>query len=382
MIELLPPSPLTCLRFNPKSTDSLVGGCYNGLITCFDLRKPNGIAGQFSSLDSSLVEKSHYDPVSDVFWISSKTGHQCASVSTDGKLLLWDTRKLEEPLDSITLTSTNGTMGGKTTLGGSSLEYNTEAGPTKYLVGTQQGSVVSVNLRNRKLNNGISLFDEGAGKHHGQIYSIQRNPTHNKFFMSIGDWTAKIWSEDLKTPIVTTKYHDSYLTGGCWSPTRVGVFFVISMDGFLNVWDFFHRQNEIVYSHKIGNAALSSIGVQGNTQSGGKLVAVGDANGAVSLLELCDSLAVPQYGEKAAINAMFERETRREKSLEVREREMKKAKAQAEEQRRKKEAGLDEQKEEDDEMKQVLQKIDEEFMLMMKSNEAENEEPSSDDLIG
>jgi dynein intermediate chain 2 len=29
-------------RFNPKSTDTLVGGCYNGLITFFDLRKPGG----------------------------------------------------------------------------------------------------------------------------------------------------------------------------------------------------------------------------------------------------------------------------------------------------------------------------------------------------
>lgn len=65
--ELLPPSPLCCLRyhhiyihtctcmliisyyfplfcaligrFNPKNTDSLVGGSYNGLITFYDLRR-------------------------------------------------------------------------------------------------------------------------------------------------------------------------------------------------------------------------------------------------------------------------------------------------------------------------------------------------------
>ncbi len=376
MIELIPPSPLSCLRFNPKSTDSLVGGCYNGLITCFDLRKPNGLAGQCSPLDSSLVEKSHHDPVSDVFWISSKTGHQCASVSTDGKLMIWDTRKLEEPLDSILLSSNTKTD--SMTLGGSSLEYNTEAGPTKYLIGTQQGSVVSVNLRNRKMNNGISIFDDGPGKHHGPIYSIQRNPTHNKFFMSIGDWTAKIWSEDLKNPIITTKYHETYLTGGCWSPTRVGVFFVISMDGVLNIWDFFHRQNEVAYSHKIGNAALSSIGVQGTTQSGGKLVAVGDANGSVSLLEVCDSLALPQHGEKAAINAMFERESRREKNLEVREREMRKSKAQAEEQKKREVQEKDAKK--DAKMEQILQKIDEDFTAMMRSetNEDEDETDKSD----
>ena len=62
-----------------------------------------------------------------------------------------------------------------------------------------------VNLRNRKQNNGISVFDMGSGKHHGPIYSIQRNPTQNKYFMTVGDWTARIWAEDLKTPIMTTK---------------------------------------------------------------------------------------------------------------------------------------------------------------------------------
>ncbi|CAN0510630.1 unnamed protein product, partial [Scytosiphon promiscuus] len=62
-----------------------------------------------------------------------------------------------------------------------------------------------VNLRNRKQNNGISVFDMGPGKHHGPIYSIQRNPTQNKYFMTVGDWTARIWAEDLKTPIMTTK---------------------------------------------------------------------------------------------------------------------------------------------------------------------------------
>lgn len=58
--------------------------------------------------------------------------------------------------------------------------------------------------------------------------------------------------------------------------------------------------------------------MQGTPQSGGRLVAVGDVNGTVSLLEVCDSLAVPQSNEKGAISSMFEREFRREKNLEVR----------------------------------------------------------------
>ncbi len=261
--------------------------------------------------ESSVIEKSHHDPVSDVFWISSKTGHQCVSVSTDGQMLWWDTRKLDEPIDSLVLTTDS--KGSGVTLGGSCLEYSTEAGPTKYLVGTEQGIVMSVNLRNKKLNNGITVFDSGAGKHQCSIPSIQRNPIHNKYFMTVGDWTTRIWTEDIKTPIITTRHHNSYLTGGCWSPTRAGVFYVTRADGVLDVWDISHNQNEVAYSHKVSDVALSSISVQCNTQGGGKLVALGDVNGTVSLLEVCDSLAKPLPNEKSNVNSILERETKKEK---------------------------------------------------------------------
>lgn len=214
---------MTSLRFNPKNSDTLVGGCYNGQITYFDIRKPNGSTGSCLPLATSTLENSHHDPVSDVFWISSKTGHQAASVSTDGKMMWWDTRNLIEPLDSISLYPD--AKNKSVLLGGSCLEYNSEAGPTKYLVGTEQGTIASINLRNRKLNNGVSMYDEGPGsKHHGPVHSIYRNPIHNKFFLSVGDWTTKVWAEDVKSPIINTSYNNSYLTGACWSPTRAGVF--------------------------------------------------------------------------------------------------------------------------------------------------------------
>jgi len=369
IVELLPSSPLCCLRYNPKSSDTLVGGSYNGLVTYYDLRKPNAPTGQCRPLECSVIEKSHHDPVCDVFWVSSKTGHQCVSVSTDGQMMWWDTRKLGEPIDSLLLATDS--KDDSLVLGGSSLEYNTEAGPTKYLVGTEQGPVMSVNLRNRKINNGITVYDMGPGKHHGPVYSIQRNPTHNKFFMTIGDWTARIWAEDLKTPIVTTKYHSSYLTGGCWSPTRAGVLYVTRMDGVIDIWDFFHRQNEVAYSHKVGDASLSTISVQGNTQVGGKLVAVGDVNGTVSLLEVCDSLSEHQPGEKSAINSMFERETKREKNLEIREREIKRAKAQ--ELEKKKKQAKEDKDEKDEEMEETLRKVEADFLNMIKEADDDSE---------
>mmetsp|Transcript_6400 Transcript_6400/g.14130 ORF Transcript_6400/g.14130 Transcript_6400/m.14130 type:complete len:361 (-) Transcript_6400:714-1796(-) len=144
-MELLPSSPLCCLRFNPKIPEQLVGGSYNGLITFFDLRKSGN-----KPCETSVIENSHHDPVYDVHWISSKTGNMCASVSTDGQMLWWDTRRLREPVDRIELSTGKHPHLPDTVLGGSSMEYNQEAGPTKYLVGTEQGVVMSVNLRNKK----------------------------------------------------------------------------------------------------------------------------------------------------------------------------------------------------------------------------------------
>jgi dynein intermediate chain 2 len=76
---------------------------------------------------------------------------------------------------------------------------------------------------------------------------------------------------------------------------------------------------------------LSSIAVQNSsqTQIGGKMVAVGDANGVVTLLELCDSLSIPQPGEKKQIDAMFDREIKQEKNLEARERDIRRQRSQS-----------------------------------------------------
>lgn len=367
--ELVPPSPLCCLRFNPKNTDTLVGGSYNGLITFYDLRKPGGSASKdIVPTSSSLIEKSHHDPVYEVFWINSKTGNQCVSVSTDGQMLWWDTRRLTEPTDNL-LMSTDTKNNGQV-LGGSSLEYNSEAGPSKYLVGTEQGVVLLVNLKNRKQNNGITVFDQGPGKHHGPIYSLQRNPANSKCFLTVGDWTARIWMEDLKTPIMTTKYHSSYLTAGCWSPVRAGVFFVTRMDGVVDIWDYFYRQNEVAYSHKVGDANLSSIAVQGSSNHGGKLVAMGDVHGTVSLLELCESLAESQANERKAIDLMFEREMKQEKNLEARERDLKRQKA-AEASDRNRDA-QEKKDAKDEKMEALLRKVDADFLAMIK--EAEDDE--------
>ena len=117
-----------------------------------------------------------------------------------------------------------------------------------------------------------------------------------------------------------TRYHSSYLTDGCWSPSRPGLFFLTRMDGFLDVWDFFYRQNEVAYSQKVSDAVLTSI------QINGSMAAIGDSDGTVSMMSMCRTLYDHTLNprEKEIMGAIFERETKREKNLDTAKRQAEK----------------------------------------------------------
>jgi dynein intermediate chain 2 len=263
------------------------------------------------------MDNSHTDPVYDIKWIQSKSGTECVSVSTDGQLLIWDIRNLGEPIERNVLDSSGSKHNlPEGTLGLVSLEYNTQYSTSKFLVGTEQGVIASWNRKSKKKDK----IERNYFGHHGTVYSVQRNPFLTKFFLSIGDWTARVWMDDLwKQPLMETKYHQAYLTGGCWSPSRPGVFFTTRMDGGLDVWDFLHNHNKPLVSVSLSEAGLYSI-----RPSNGKYLAVGDAFGSISYVELSNDLCNFVEGEsqssseeKDAILKMFERESKREKILEA-----------------------------------------------------------------
>uniref|UniRef100_A0A4W5QMM0 Dynein, axonemal, intermediate chain 2b n=1 Tax=Hucho hucho TaxID=62062 RepID=A0A4W5QMM0_9TELE len=307
-MTLKPVSLLVCLEYNPKDSHILVGGSYNGQIAYWDTRKGS------QPVEMSTIEHSHRDPVYKVIWLQSKTGTDTFSASTDGQVLWWDIRKMSEPTERLVLDpNKKGNL--DNALGAISLEFETTM-PTKFMVGTEQGLVVSCNRKAKTPAEKIVCTYSG---HHGPIYALQRNPFFPKNFLTVADWTARIWSEDIKeSSIMWTKYHMAYLSDGCWSPVRPSVFFTVKMDGTLDVWDFLFKQNDPTLSLKVCDEALYSLRVQDN----GRFLACGSQLGTATLLEISPGLCTLQRNEKALATAMFERETKREKILEARHREM------------------------------------------------------------
>ncbi|XP_034017289.1 dynein intermediate chain 2, axonemal [Thalassophryne amazonica] len=301
-------SLLVCLDYNPKDSHTLVAGCYNGQIAYWDTRKGS------QPVEMSSLEQSHRDPVYKVVWLQSKTGTDAFSVSTDGQVLWWDMRKLSDPTESLVLDpSKKGNL--EKAFGAMSLEFEPTMTP-KFLVGTERGVIMSCNRKAKAPADKIVCM---YSSHHGPVYAVQRNPFISKNFLTVGDWRACIWSEDIKdSPIMFTGYQMSHLMDACWSPVRPSIFFTVNMDGMLDTWDLLFKQTDPMLSIKVCDEALYSLRVQDK----GCFLACGSQQGSTTLLKVCDGLSTLQRNEKNLIAEMFERETKREKILEARQREI------------------------------------------------------------
>lgn len=141
--------------------------------------------------------------------------------------------------------------------------------------------------------------------HHSAVYSLSRNPFFPKYFLSVGDWTARVWNEDLRTPVSTTPYAPSHLTCGGWSPSRPGVFYTTSHAGVLDVWDYYFKQRAPVLSVRVADRPLTALAVaSGGVGQAQRLAGVGCADGGVTLLQLSRGLVEMQDNEKVVIGSV------------------------------------------------------------------------------
>ncbi|XP_077353266.1 dynein axonemal intermediate chain 2-like isoform X2 [Festucalex cinctus] len=295
---LKPTSQLICLAYNPQDLHCLISGCFNGQIVLWDER-----VGQHS-VGLSTSEHSHMDPVYKIKWLQSS---EAFSASTDGQILWWDIRNLSEPTDRLILDlSRQDNL--DNALRAVSLEYNVTM-PDTFLVGTEQGAVVYCNRAAETPAEKIVYTYDG---HHGPVYAIQRNPFLSQNFLTVGDWGARIWADDIKeSSIMWTRHQTAYLTDARWSPVRPAVFFTVKMDGWLNIWDILFKQNDPTLSIKVRDEPLSSLQVH----EGGRMIASGSQLGVITLMEVSSGLCTQQINEPNLVAEMLEREAEREKIL-------------------------------------------------------------------
>lgn len=235
-----------CLEYNPKDPACLVTGLITGQTCAFDPRVQHS-----SPVMMSRRENSHNDRVNAVTFYCSKTNMEFFSGSSAGEIFWWDLRNLESPIDTLLLDPVPMSDGFKNidkAFGVTALEYESTI-PNKYIVGTENGVVV---ICNKRFKTPADRIYARIQCYNGTVSAVQRNPSFLKFFLSIGDWQAKIWCEELKdSPIFWTKEYVAELMYGCWNTVRCSSFYLCRMDGVFDAWDVIHRSDRPVLSSKV-----------------------------------------------------------------------------------------------------------------------------------
>ena len=92
------------------------------------------------------------------------------------------------------------------------------------MVGTEEGKILCCSKKAKVQPEVIINKFKG---HYGPIRALQRNPAFSKNFLSIGDWSARVWADDVfGSSLLCINTGTELLTDGCWSGTRPCVFFL------------------------------------------------------------------------------------------------------------------------------------------------------------
>ncbi|KAJ7367405.1 WD repeat-containing protein 63, partial [Desmophyllum pertusum] len=135
---------------------------------------------------------------------------------------------------------------------------------SKFFIGTEEGDLVYMDWKPEKDADSGKIVtprpEQVWAAHDGPIATLQRSPFFRDTVLTVGGWTFAIWKEGVTSgPLLQSATHLMRLTGGHWSPSRPGVFFITKTDGNVDVWDLLDRSHEPSLTQNVTAAPITTI---------------------------------------------------------------------------------------------------------------------------
>uniref|UniRef100_A0A2A4JLD2 Dynein intermediate chain 3, ciliary n=1 Tax=Heliothis virescens TaxID=7102 RepID=A0A2A4JLD2_HELVI len=310
--EFLPPTACWDIACSPVNPAILVGGLDDGRVCVFDVR------ARAQPVSISPPHTANRDPITGILYIQSRLNNEFFISSSDGQCKWFDIRDLSEPMETLTM-SVDVPRGEEPTCsnaeGISSIQFD-RALPTRFLAGTETGLVLNINRKGKTPQDVISGIYKA---HKGPVRAVHRSPGITKMFLTCGDWTVHVWSDDIRTsPIITGKMHRYQLMDAVWAPERISGFMTVSEDGEFCYYDLLRNYNEPVVCMSVSKNPLLKI----VPHADGRLVVMGDREGTVYLVSLSRDLIMSDSKDKPLMLQNYDRECRREQILAARVKEI------------------------------------------------------------
>ncbi|KAH8282322.1 hypothetical protein KR054_006863 [Drosophila jambulina] len=288
----------------------MVGGLNNGQV-CYwetaDMGAPKKICP---------LEASHREETTALCWVHNKPNTEFYTGSLDGSIKYWDTRDMVMPTNEVLAEPLPEMVQNRQDAHGVTVMEFEYTIPVRYIIGTDMGYVF---VGNRKGLTPMDTITAAYPMFAGPIRSVMRNPFFVKNFLLIGDWRARIWSEEVKNCPSTFYFRSKYqLLSGAWSTGRCSLFVTGDERGNLNFWDLLMSHQKPILTVKFPHAITHLV-----FRPDGHMLTVCLKNGDCIILRLEEGMRSATLKEKSLIMAMFEREIFRCKQLEAREEEMK-----------------------------------------------------------
>jgi len=281
------------------------------------------------------LEKSHERSVQNILWFppghtvdkqgtctktTDKTTTQFISIAADGLILFWDITMalLEDKWVPFFKVKTNGISG---PYGCVKMCFCAEI--TKLAMVTETGFFILKKWSSKLVDETSKIAgDEKSGKeeqgeprdivlkgHSMTCRTVQMSPHFPDIFLTVGDWTFRIWKQDLAEPLFASTATSSYLSCGAWSPSRPAVVLTAKVDGTMDIWDLIDQTHLPV----IENSPISSMGItdlvfQPRCDPKRQLVAVSDVQGNLRILEIPRNFSRPNAEEAEMMGSFYERE--------------------------------------------------------------------------
>ncbi|KAL3320712.1 WD repeat-containing protein 63 [Cichlidogyrus casuarinus] len=124
--------------------------------------------------------------------------------------------------------------------------------------------------------------------HMGPIVMLERCPYYPALALVVGGYSWSLWLESVSTPLLTSFIGRRKYSGGCWCARKPSCFFLIRVDGALEIWDLLKKTFEPVAVETLTSNPLTAIRIW---EQGDRLVmVVADLHGLATLYKLPDVL--------------------------------------------------------------------------------------------
>ncbi|CAF3107715.1 unnamed protein product [Rotaria socialis] len=186
---------------------------------------------------------------------------------------------------------------------------------TFFYIGTEDGQLVYQDWMPQKDQDSTKFSTPKAAWStavvDGPVVALKRSPFFKDIILVAGGWLFQIWKEKIHSgALLHAAPVKEKITDAEWSPTRPGVFYISKQNGSVDIWDIIDRTHAPSLSQSISSSAVTFLNIK-VISSKQQLLAAGDSNGTLHILEVPWALRQPVNQELALVTNYLERETER-----------------------------------------------------------------------